>query len=322
MLDLILGALLVGLAVRGWWRGLLREAIGLGVIVVGMVVSFRLSTPVGDVVEALAGVSPEVARLIGGVVIFLLIAFGAGLISRVLHKGLRVVPGLPTVNRAAGAGFAAAATLAVATVAISVLAVTSPPKFVSEQIEGSTLAAYLTDPDEAAQKALGVVSGDRIIERLLNLREQVGSERVVAGDQVIELDPVALEDVDVDAASRDHILDMLNRERALAEVDPLVASAPLERLAEAHAVEVYTTGKFGRPSADGASFEDRMSATEIPVVVADQVMALAVSPDAAQQALFRAEYEHSVLTDPAFRRVGLALVDGPNGVVLVEVLAG
>ena len=97
MLDLILGALLVGLAVRGWWRGLLREAIGLGVIVVGMVVSFRLSTPVGDVVESLAGVSPEIARLIGGVVIFLLIAVGAALISRVLHKGLRFVPGLPTV---------------------------------------------------------------------------------------------------------------------------------------------------------------------------------------------------------------------------------
>ena len=322
MLDLLLGAVLVALAVRGWWRGLLREAIGLAVLVVGMVLAFRMSTPVGEVVEALAGVPPEVGRLIAGVLIFLTIAIAAAVVSRLAHKGLRVVPGLPTVNRAAGAGFAVVATLAVATLAISIASVSSPAPFVADQIERSSLGAFLTDPDGPPQKALGVLSGDRVIERLLNLRDQVGSERVVSGDEVIQLAPVAMEDVDVEAGPHAEILDMLNRERAAASADPLVVSEPLARLAEAHAVDVYTTGRFGRPSPDGASFEERLGAAEIPVVVADQVMALAVSPAAAQEALFDVDSERSVLTDPAFRKVGLALVNGPSGVILVEVLAG
>ena len=44
----------------------------------------------------------------------------------------------------------------------------SDEAFVGDQIRDSTLAGYLIDPDEPAQKALGVVSGDRVIERLLN----------------------------------------------------------------------------------------------------------------------------------------------------------
>ena len=52
MLDFVLGAILVALAVRGWMRGFAREAIGLAVILAGLVFAFRLSTPVGAVVEA------------------------------------------------------------------------------------------------------------------------------------------------------------------------------------------------------------------------------------------------------------------------------
>ena len=69
MLDFVLGALLVALAVRGWMRGFVRESVSLIVLVVGLFFAFRLSTPGGAVIESLAGTSTDASRLAAGIVI-------------------------------------------------------------------------------------------------------------------------------------------------------------------------------------------------------------------------------------------------------------
>lgn len=322
MLDFLLGAIVVGFAVRGWWRGLLREAIGLGVLVAGLLLSFRLSTPVGDVVESMAGVSPEVGRLIAGMAIFLSISLGAAVVSKIVHKGLRVMPGLPTLNRVAGAGFSIVATVAVATLALSLVAVTSAPDFVERQVEGSVFADYLTDPDEVPQKALGVVSGDRVLERLLNLREVAGTQRVVGDGDVVVLRPTSPVEFRVDIGEAEALLIILNRQRASEQVDPLVSSGPLSELARAHAEDVYASGRFAEVSSDGRTLDARLASAGIPVVASDQAMALAVTAKAAQEALFDDPGQLTVLTDPIYRRVGIAVVNGPLGVIVVEVLTG
>ncbi len=322
MLDFLLGAVIVALAIRGWWRGLVREAVALTVLVVGLILSFRLSTPAGDVVESLAGVSSDVGRLIAGVVIFLAISIGAAVASRILHKGIRIVPGLPTLNRAAGAGFSMVAAIAVATLALSLLSVVSPPDVIAKQIEESSFAGYLTDPEEVPQKAMGVVSGDRVLERLLSLGEITGTRRVVGDDGIVLLRPTAMDRVHLDHEAESGVLEMVNRRRVAAGADPLVMSEPLSKLARAHAEDVYTSGRFAKASSDGTSFGERLSQAAIPVVAADQVMALAVSAEAAQEALFGDDAKSAILTDPVYRRVGIAVAKGPLGVIVVEVVAG
>ena len=41
MIDVLIGTLVVVLVVRGWMRGLLREAIDVGMLVVGAVVAIN-----------------------------------------------------------------------------------------------------------------------------------------------------------------------------------------------------------------------------------------------------------------------------------------
>ncbi|MGH8915180.1 MAG: CvpA family protein, partial [Acidimicrobiia bacterium] len=72
MIDFILGLFLAGLLVRGWLRGFVRESLDLVGLVVGLWVAFRLSGPLGEFVTERFGVSPEVATVGGGVVLFLL----------------------------------------------------------------------------------------------------------------------------------------------------------------------------------------------------------------------------------------------------------
>ena len=93
MIDFLLGAVLIGLLVRGWMRGLVREVIGLAVIVVGIFLAFRLSTPAGAVVSGLAGTSADVSRFIGGIAVFLIISVGGAIVSTSSTRGSGSSPG-------------------------------------------------------------------------------------------------------------------------------------------------------------------------------------------------------------------------------------
>lgn len=320
MLDFLLGAVIVALAIRGWWRGLLREVIALGIVVFGLVIAFRLSTPVGDAIESLAGVSPEVGRFIAGLLIFLMVSVGGAIAAAILHKGMKVVPGLPTANRLAGSALAVVVVVALATVALSLLTVASPPQAIADEVEGSAIAGYLTDPGQPPQKVLGVVSGDRSLERLLNLADNIGTRRVVDEGTTVLLAPASPDDLEFDEEATGRLLDTVNRARDRSGGDPLAESDALTSLARAHAIDVYTSGRFGRDGSDGTPFEDRVQRLEIPIGDSDQVMALALTAKAAQEALLDDDQSSSLL-DPDFRRIGVAALKGPLGVLVVEVVA-
>ena len=73
MLDLILGAALVILAIYGWMQGFVRAVISLAVLVVGTVVAFRISGPLGEVVAEMSGTSPDASRMVAGFGVLMLI---------------------------------------------------------------------------------------------------------------------------------------------------------------------------------------------------------------------------------------------------------
>ena len=143
MLDLILGALLVGLAIRGWMRGLVKEIISLTVLVVGTIAAFRLSTPVGRIFANMSGASPDASRYVAGIAIFFGVAIGAAIISRVLHLGIRFLPGVSTLNRAAGAALSLIALTLLVTLAVSAATVVTLPEGMQEQLDDSAVAATL-----------------------------------------------------------------------------------------------------------------------------------------------------------------------------------
>jgi uncharacterized membrane protein required for colicin V production len=323
VLDFVLGAILVALAVRGWMRGFAREAIGLAVILAGLVLAFRLSTPVGAVVEAMSGASPDVARLIGGVIVFLTISVGAAVISWIVHKGLRIVPGLTTINRVAGAGLAILAGVFVATVAISLLAVLPVPAAVADELEASSIAGALTDPEGMPQSVLGVVSGDRVISTVISLQDLFGERRVVGDETVVVFLPSAKPgELATGSRQQNRMIEFVNRERIAAGVDPVVASEGLSALAEEYARQIYTTGRFSHVDADGMGLDDRLDAAGVPTVRSGEVLALGISPKSVHEGIMAEPTQRAILLDPGFRSIGVGAIRGPLGLLIVEILTG
>ena len=99
MIDVLIGTLVVLLIVRGWMRGLLREAIDVGMLVLGAIAAFRLAPIAGGVLSSLFGMSPELARVVGGLLLFVAIWVAASIAAFVISRSLEIVPGLLTLNR-------------------------------------------------------------------------------------------------------------------------------------------------------------------------------------------------------------------------------
>ncbi len=317
MIDFLLGAVIAALLVRGWVRGLVREAIGLAVVLVGTVLAFRLSSAAGAIVASMAGTSADVSRLIGGVAVFLLVSVGGAVAGYVLHRGIRVLPGLPTANRAAGAGFAGLAGLLVATVALSAAALMPIPAAWEARLETSALAGYLTDPDGAPQAALGVLAGDRVTATALDLQDLFGERRLIGGPQRVALPPADRDEVELESDASLRVYGLVNESRVAAGSDPLTRSEVLDGVAREAAFDVYTTGRF---VVDG-DVERRVEAAGVPVVTAAQLLGLGISAPSVHEGLVAEPEVAETLEDDSFRRMGVAAVDGPLGLVTVVILA-
>jgi membrane protein required for colicin V production len=322
VLDFLLGAILAALAVRGWLRGFLREALGLATLVLGVVVAFRLSTPVGGVVEGMAGLSPDVSRLVAGILIFVGISTASAVISHLLHRGMRIVPGLPTLNRLGGSAFALAAGVFVAILLVSVLRVITVPDAVESALDESAIARGLVDPTGPPQKTLGVLSGDRVIEQILSLQDVTGERRIVAAAAPVMVAPAERDDLEASAGLASRVVDLLNRERVAADAAPLARSEALDQIARTHARRAYLAGAIGEGGGDGVTVPDRLRDAGLPVVASDQVMVLAVSPKSAHEALVQDSDSRATMVSHSFKRAGVGVIKGPYGLLIVQIFTG
>jgi membrane protein required for colicin V production len=319
VLDLVLGALLVGLGIRGWMRGLVKEVISLAVLVVGTILAFRLSTPLGRVLAAMSGASPDASRIVAGLVIFLAVAVAAALLSKVLHLGMRILPGVSTLNRAAGAGLSLVAFALVVTLLVSLAAVVPLPQAVAAELESSAVADALTEPDGVPQQVLGYLSGDRVVEISLRIRNLTGDPTAVATtDTPIVVPPAAAANLKRLPAAEEVLLDLLNRERVAADVAPVLRTAGLDQMAFDLAMEGYGTGTVRRYG-DG-ELRDRLNQLGLPSTAQAEFVALAASPEAAHAALVATP--DVAMTPREYNKVGIAVLQGPLGLLIIEVVTG
>jgi len=315
MIDLLLGAGLGLLAVRGWVRGLVREALEVATLLLGTIAALRLSGPLGPVVARTAGVSAETARLVAGAGAFLALSVVAGVAAHLAHRMIRRLPGLTLLNRLAGAALGLVYGLVLGTVLVTLLAVLPLPAAVGDEVATSRFAAALTRPDGPVQEALATVGGDHVAQGVLAIERLVGDRAVVLTRTplVFPLPPTAR--VRPDAAAARTVLERLERERTMADVGTVAWSDELAVVAVARAEERYGSG-------GGAPADSRLDALGIPATVRAESVALAATPDGTMDAILASSPDRADVLGAAYRRVGVGVVSGPYGTMVVIVLTG
>lgn len=318
MLDLIFGLYLLAMLVRGWFRGLIKELFDLAGLAIGLLLAFRASGPVGDLISSTFGFDPEWSRVVSGVVIFVVVAIALALISGRLSKWVKL-PGLNLPNRAFGAGLGFVWGLFLLVLLVIVLQTLPIPEGFEERLDDSRVVANLAEEDARLRGWLEGLVGDTALHDLEAIF--IPGRVVLEGDDREEIDRAALEDQTIDPVAAREIFDLLNQTRIEHDADPVAWSDGLERVARDHAQEMYTDGYIGYQSDKTGNVEDRLRKAEINLVSWGEHIALAGSVNAVHDSLT----SDKLLLDrikSSYDRVGIAAIRGPSGLMVVEVLGG
>ncbi len=322
MLDFLLGSFFVFLFLRGWARGFVREAMDLLGVIFGLAVAFRLSPAAGAVVSGTIGSGPTVSRMIGGMLLFLVVGGAAAILAHYLQR-VASLPGLALGNRLTGAGLAVAWGAFLATLILSVVSLFRLPAAVAGQIEESSVAATLTDPGGVPQTVFAQVSGDRVLGVLLSLDDLVDGRRaIVEGDERVEFEAADPTSVTADTSAVLDLLNGLNEERTGAGVEQVTFSPELSEVALAHAEDMYGGGYFSHVSPTTGSVGDRLARSGTSYLVAGENLALAADASEANDGLVGSPTHYENMINPAFDSVGIAALNGPFGLMVVQVFGG
>jgi uncharacterized membrane protein required for colicin V production len=318
MFDFILGLALAAMLVRGWTRGFVRESLDLLGLVIGIWIAFRLSAPFGDFLSDSFNIGPEVARIGGGIVLFIL--FGA-LLSIAAHYLSKVMnlPGLSMVNRVGGSAVAIGWGMAVVLVAVSLLSVLPVPDAWRLQMEESNVVQLIAGEDAVPRRLFETLAGDNVMSAMAAIRGIFGSSRAVpVGDQVLEVPPALDDEIRQVREEAAVVLEKLNEHRLGVSLRTVTAIGALTQLAEDHAAGMYRQGRLQRLQDCAATLASR----SYQVVRCDNGVALAGTAVGAYQGIFDTPEGRAVIEGPDFDRAGVAVVDGPIGRLVVIILAG
>ena len=317
MLDVLLGATLAWLAVRGWVRGLVREALGLVGLILGTVLSFRLGGLFGEFLARAVGWPHEASRIAGGVVLFVLLGVVLGIAAAVLTRMMRL-PGLTIANRIGGALLAVTWTLALLLVVVNVSRVLPLPW--NDQLERSIVVTAVAGPEAWPQRLFHRLAGETVLGTLYSIQSIFGSERVVPHAGETAGFPAATPD-EVRQVRReaDMVLEELNRHRTGENLTLLAPSEILFELAELRGSDSYLSGELTR---DTDCVPDAESRVNVRLLHCTEAVALASTSLAALDAILADEEVGPIALGEQYNRAGVAVVDGPTGRLVIIVLGG
>lgn len=317
MIDFILGLALAAMLVRGWSRGFVREGLDLVSLVFGLWVAFRLSAPFGDFLSDSFGVSPEVARIGGGIALFILFGATLSVAAHYLSKVMNL-PGLSMVNRVGGAAVAVAWGVAIVFVVISLVSVFPIPEDWRSELDGSNIVDGIAGDDAVPRQLFESVAGDNVMAAISAIREIFGEPRAVPEeDEVLEI-PVAMADeIRQDREDADRVLERVNEYRIGLGLKPVQAVAPMTDTAESNGEKMYISGTLSRLG----ECRFTLANAGYSVLRCDSGVALAATALGGFEGIAESVDGQRLLGDENADRAGVAVVDGPTGRLLVLMLA-
>lgn len=319
--DWALIAIIAGFVIRGWTRGFARQAIDVGLLLIGSLVVFRVSPVIGTIVAGMANVPYEIGRVVAGGLVFAALVVGSIVLGSFISTALHVVPGAATVNKLGGAAIGAVFAVVVVVLGTTVVSASPLPDPIrrgfGEAVSESSAGSTITDAQGPIQAVVSLASGEQLFGAIIAVREAVG-DRLMAGTLPIPLPSVGEASLLPSQVDAQELFDRINEERIIAGTDPLAWSPDLAVIAVSRATSVYRSGVLSLDDDLDSAFR----AAGVPGTTHTDLVVLAASTDGLAEAIAGASGYAEATTDPNYRTAGVGVVEGPYGLLAVQVLSG
>jgi uncharacterized protein YkwD/uncharacterized membrane protein required for colicin V production len=306
-LDWIVVLLLLVSAVEGTRRGLMLGSLDLLGAAVGVVVAMIVERPVGDAIAARLPAVPAPLAHLGAflavlIVVQMLIGATLGRLMFALSRAIDRGP-IGCADRLLGVAPGLIRGLIVVTLFLLPFALVPLLPAVSEGIEQSTLASRLVAGALQAMPVIEAGLGQDLqggLPGLVVAPPEAATRPLPVGPPVGNLAP--------DPGAEQHMLDLLNGERASAGLKPLTADARLREIARQHSQEMFALDYFSHTSPTSGSPFDRMHAAGVQFAVAGENLAYAPNVDIAHRGLMNSPGHRANILRPEFGRVGIGVI--------------
>ena len=150
------------------------------------------------------------------------------------------------------------------------------------------------------------------------LRQTLNRLRLVepGSSEMVEL-PFRVESAPPLPALEDQMLDLINRERAAAGLDPLEADPELTEVARRHSADMFARGYFSHNTPEGRDPFDRMKESDVRFRTAGENLALAPTLHLAHTGLMNSPGHRANILRPQFGRVGIGILNGGRRGIMV-----
>lgn len=321
MLDFLLGSGFLLALVRGCIRGFVRGAISLLVMLAAVWLGYRSGPSIAEFMQSWSGAGPIAARVTGSLLVFAAVLVAGAFVA---HRFVGLLGPLRVFDRIAGSLVAGIWYVVVVTLVI-LLAGAAPnlPGIAQGLLSGSRVAVLVKADRAPVIPAVSRLLGDRTLESFVNLNRLVGQSRVVIeGADRVEIPLIEPGEIHDRPESARALFEKLNVARFEEGVAVLSWSAALAGVAGRHGEEMYEEGYFSHLSPSTGSVDRRVREQGIPFRVLGENLALSPTVDSVHVGLLGSASHRATMLDPRFSRVGISALEGPLGLMVVEVFSG
>lgn len=164
---------------------------------------------------------------------------------------------------------------------------------------GSPLITYATVLEQPFNSVFGPIAKQSLTFLTVNPEEKGSVNLGYQQDQL-----------SVDYAGEQEIFNLVNQERAKIGVQALIWDETRAQVGRAHSNDMFKRGYFSHYSPEGKDIGDRLQAAGITYEIAGENLALAPSIGSAHTGLMNSPGHKRNILDPAFKRVGIGVIDG------------
>jgi len=320
-LDIFIYLFITYLIYFGWKRGAVLIIYYAIAFLISIYLSFSYSFSIGEYISSWLNSSQQTSQIFAGVAIFITILTVSSIFQNLIYKENS---DKDVGNKLLGSISSVILSNLVLTFLFTVISLLSLPRYIEENIEKSNIVSFYLNSEGVPQQTLEIITGTDLLKVTSRIKELTGSSSISLEESgCLEIPSFTGSKLVTKTTQINELFEMVNIERINVNVDPLEFSQTLSNIATDYARKMYTEGFWcHKDPNNGFLVTDRLLEVGYPPPqFIGENLAIASTIYSGHQSLMNSESHKQTIIDNEFKRVGIGIISGPNGLIIVQIFA-
>ena len=320
-LDIFIYIFIVYLVYFGWKRGAVLIIYYLIAFLISIYLSFSYSLSIGEYISGWLNSSQQTSQIFAGVGIFISILTVSSIFQNLIY---RENSKKDIGNKLLGSISSVVLSNLVLAFLFTILSLLSLPKYIEENIKKSNIVSFYLNSEGVPQQTIEVITGTDLLKVTSRIKELTGSTSISLDESgCLEIPSFTNSNLSTKPSHINELFEMVNIERINVNVDPLEFSQTLSNIATDYARKMYIEGFWCHKDPNNGYLvtERLLDVGYPPPQFIGENLAMASTIYSGHQSLMNSESHKQTIIDSEFKRVGIGIISGPNGLIIVQIFA-